>query len=207
MRNLRKNLLTLVVGIGLLLSYKSVSADVVVSYGTFEGGVRYINLDPNRANQAIEFFVSGGDAVDGLELDLQIRDGGSTVGGVDTGPRFGTIDLITGTIFAGANPTQQNVVQGLLAIQSTVDTTSTVLANGRIATVNFDTTGFGPGLYAFSMTVRPQGGGSFPTTFFNGVNVVPTTAPDGFIRVVPEPSSCLLIAGLAGLAGMRRRRE
>lgn len=192
--------------IGLFVQTSLINADLVVTYGTLEAGVRYIELNPNQPSQAIEFFVSGGDSVDGLELDMQILDGGTTIGGVATGPRFGTIDLIAGTIFAGANPSQQNVVQGALAVQSTVDTTSTVLGSGRIATVNFDTTGFGPGLYSFSMTVRPPGQ-SFPTKFFNGVNVVPTTAPDGFIRVVPEPTCFVFIAGLAGLFGLRRRRD
>lgn len=204
MRQLNRNLFLAIAAI--LLCVGSAKADAVISYGVNEGGVFFIDLQANTGNQARPFFVSGGDNVNGLELDLQIGDGGVFIGGTDTGPRMGTIDMITGTIFAGASPTQQNVVNSPLAKQSTVDTTSLVTANGLIAQVVFDTTGIGPGLYAFRLSGVA---GQFNSTFFNSATPVTTIAPNGFLRVtaIPEPSSLLVVLGSTAVCLLRRRRR
>ena len=55
-------------------------ADIVISYGTLEAGTLFIDLLPNQAGQAVQFFATGIAAepggVNGLELDLQVGDGG-----------------------------------------------------------------------------------------------------------------------------------
>ena len=190
----------------MLVWASSATADAVVSYGVNEGGVFFIDLLANTGNQARSFFVSGGDNVDGLELNLQIGDGGVFIGGTDSGPRMGAINLITGTIFAPASPNQQDIVNSPLAKKSTVDTASLVVANGLIGQVIFDTTGFGPGLYGFRLTGVA---GNNNTKFFNGQNTVNTTAPNGFLRItaIPEPSTMLVVLGSTAICLLRRRKN
>ena len=195
-----------------LLAVPSVcSAQISVSFGSLENGTRFIDLQPNMANQAVQFFASGiaGVGVNGLELDLQIGDGGAALGGTDSMPTIGVIDLLSGTIF-DSSPTQADVVVTPLAIQSTVDQAAGVTADGLIATVEFDTTGITAGNTAVLLN---NVAGDFNTSFFVNENVADADVPDGVIRignpnVVPEPTSTVLIAGL-GLAGLvqRRRRQ
>jgi hypothetical protein len=176
------------------------SAAIVVTFGN--GGT--IDLLPNAAGQVVEFSVSGGDLFDGLELDLQVGDGGVDIGGVLTGPSMTAIDLTTNTIFSANGPNQANVVAFPLARQSTVDTATAVLANGIIGRVTFDTTGIGLGNFDLLLTGVA---GAFDTTFFNGANALAATVPNGTIRVVPEPSSmAIIIAASAGLVFRRYRK-
>jgi len=152
----------------------------------------------------VEFSVSGGDLFDGLELDLQVGDGGVDIGGALTGPTMTAIDLTTNTIFSANGPNQANVVAFPLARQSTVDTATAVLANGIIGRVTFDTTGIGLGNFDLLLTGVA---GAFDTTFFNGANALAATVPNGTIRVVPEPSSmAIIIAASAGLVFRRYRK-
>lgn len=185
-------------------------ADVTISYGVVEGGTIYIDLLEETANQTVALFGTGlanDGGADGFELDIQIGDGGSALGGSDTSPIVSVIDLLTGTIWENAGGSQLDVVDTPLARQSTVDTTSLVTADGLLAIITFDTTGFGTGEIDFALTGV---GGAFDTVFFNGATSLTTIAPNGVIRVVsavPEPGSALVVVG--GLVGMafRRRRS
>ena len=58
-------------------------------------------LAANMPGQQVPILVSGSDAVSGVDLFVQVGDGGATVGGDDTGPRITQVDLVSGTIFAG----------------------------------------------------------------------------------------------------------
>jgi hypothetical protein len=201
-----------VLALTLLMIPSLASADIVISYGTVQGGNVVIDLLPNTPNQAVQFFATGVAAeggTTGLELDLQIGDGGGAIGGTDAGPVIGTVDLITGTIWAGNGATQTDVVNTPLAKQSTVDTSSLVTADGLVGTVEFDTTGFSTGMFDFRLTGVA---GAFDTMFVRTGSAVPTTAPNGFLRIsesVPEPSSLLVIlaCGLPTMLGRRRRER
>ena len=195
-----------------LLAVPSIcSAQVAVTFGSLEGDTRFIDLLPNTANQTVQFFASGiaGIGVNGLELDLQIGDGGAGIGGTDTAPTIGVIDLLSGSIF-NSSPTQADVVVTPLAAQSTVDQAAGVDSNGLIATVAFDTTGVDTGNVQLLLN---NVAGSFNTSFFVDADVIDADIPDAVIRigspeVVPEPTSIVLVAGI-GLAGLvqRRRRQ
>jgi hypothetical protein len=165
-----------------------------------------ILLAADTAGQTRQFFVTGAEQVGGLEFDIQVGDGGSAFGGVDTGPRITAIDLKTGTIF-GASSNQADTASFPLARQSTVDlNVGTVLDNGLIATVTFDTTGI---LTPLTRNLLLKGvAGSFNTHFVDGTlaNNVPTTIIDGTVAVVvPEPAPAAL-TGVLVAAGLLKRR-
>jgi len=192
-----------------IFAFSSVAnADVNITYGTVEGGTNYIDLQPEMANQVVLIFGTGivaDGGADGMELDVQIGDGGADLGGVDTSPIITSIDMITGTIWQGSTPTQTDSVSFPLGAQSTVDTTSLANADGLLAAITFDTTGFGVGEIDFQLTGVA---GSFDTFLSQGASPLTTNAPNGIIRVtaIPEPASAsIVVLGMIGLCARRRR--
>jgi hypothetical protein len=154
-------------------------------------------LAPNTANQKVQLFVVGGDAVQAVDCNVQIADGGLALGGVIDGPKLSDLDILTGTIFSGNNTGAQNPGSfPQLAIRNTTTSGGNALASGLLATVTIDTTGFFSGTYALNLKNTLNG----PTDFAT----VPVTITDGFI-VVPEPALSYL--GWVGLLTLRRRRR
>jgi hypothetical protein len=165
-----------------------------ISYGTAGS----ITLFPNTAGQQVQFNIADGSTqIDGLEFNIQVGDGGAALGGTDVGPLITDIDLITGTIFASASPTQVDVVTFDLARQSTVDTTSTVGDSGLLATVTFSTVGLSIGQF-FDILLTGVAG-SFDTTVFDGASTLTTVAPNGLIVIVPVPGDFNLDGQVDGL--------
>jgi len=168
----------------LLVVLGSAEATPVIEVGTH-------NLLPDRAGQVIRISVTGGDPVQGLELNAQIQDGSS-------GPIFEDADILTGTIFAGNNLglfaggyiDPRRLYVGLVTQTGSVD------ANGLIAILTVRTTGLYGGTYALSLTNSLEG-----TTNFAGAAASIT---EGTIVIVPEPAVLALLA--AGAAVLQRRR-
>ena len=165
------------------------------------------DLLPNLPEQVIEIAVSGGDQVQGLNFRIQVEDGGPhpPVTGSVPGPNITAVDLITGTIFAGNHSVQ---VDSLRSPQVWVQTITTspetapddwVTAEGLLATVTLDTTGFLEGTYDLLLTGTLDG-----ATDFGGV---PADITNGSIRIVPEPHTIwrLLVGCLWVWATTRRR--
>lgn len=204
-----KRALTLFLAIGATALFSaSTQAEIFITYGRLDGSSRIIDLRPDTAGQQIQLFATGFAAdggADGLELDVQIGDGGTAIGGTDTGPVIQGVDLITGTVWGPLGPNQQDVVATPLATQTTVDTTSLNVADGLIGTITIDTTGFDINSPDISFRLTNVAG-SFNTTFFQGASTLDTVAPDAVIRMVPEPGSALILAGL-GLVGIGIRRK
>ena len=73
-------------------------------FGTAVISVGDYVLQANQAAQPVQIFVSGGEQVQGLNLYVQVADGGAFAGGTATGPTISSVDILTGTIFATSNP-------------------------------------------------------------------------------------------------------
>lgn len=145
--------------------------------------------------QEIQFLVSGGESVAGVDLFLQVGDGGPELvnvglpAGTDA-PEVSSVELVTGTIFDGTSATQTDldrsgVVQVFfsdVALSLPPPEPQSVPATGVLATVTIDTTGFSSGTYdlllsgvlpaltgwPFDTTLLGTDGTSVPTTIDNG---------------------------------------
>jgi hypothetical protein len=144
-------------------------------------------LLPNTPNQAINIYVSGAQMVPGLVLYVQVGDGGPerTQTGIATegtdGPSISAVDIKTGTIFAGSSALQINQAGLPQWIHSEIAVSSDVAANGKIATIWIDTTGFTSGTYDLKLagTLEGSSNGAADTIF----NTVPAQITNGTITI------------------------
>ena len=168
-----------------------------------------VNLVENTPNQTVVVKINGSDAVYSEDLWVQIGDGGTTAGGVNTGPVFQNVDITNTTIFAGNNGGQGDSSYPLVWEADTYDPSGTVGdANGVLATLTISTVGMTSpsGPYQLILDNVAPNDGPFATNLYTtGDVVIPTTIDDGSITViVPEPSAFWLV-GLLG-AGLLLRR-
>ncbi len=136
-------------------------------------------LQPNMPGQEVPVFVTGGHAVSGANFFLQIGDGGPELSeygvppGTD-GPAITRVDLKAGTIFAVVadpqvdQPGIPQVATTAIAISAAGES---VTADGLLATVTVDTTGFFAGSWDLLLAdVLPFAALSGPfTTDFAGI--------------------------------------
>ena len=170
-------------------------------------------LQADQANQPIEVFVSGGDPVQGLNCRVQVADGGPEAGGSANGPRIQDLDILSGTIFQGNN-TGTGDVDGphpdawpLGEIRSTITVSGTVAAQGLLATITMDTTGFYLGTWPLILSDTRDGPTDFPglpaPAITDGTITIRGEQPP---PIIPEPSTFVLVSlGGVGLARWRRR--
>jgi hypothetical protein len=118
-------------------------------------------LAPDMAGQQVPILVSGGEAVSGIDFFVQVGDGGTTVGGDDTGPRITQVDLTSGTIFASNNTGVFLDPAPLIWGATTTTESGSVSASGVLATLTIDTTGMFGG--QFDLVLNPPSTG--PTAF------------------------------------------
>ncbi len=180
-------------------------AQVFINVGTH-------GLLPDTPDQPVSLTVSGVQAVAGLDFYVQIGDGFPNVPGSSTdGPNITSVDIVTGTLFAGNNDGGQfgtglglqQQYRGVLTLSGTVS------GSGLLATLEIDTTGFASGTWALNVENVFNG----PTTFYNS-NFDPILAniTDGFITIVPEPAGYGSLMGVfalgiaASLRAMQGRR-
>lgn len=165
--------------------------------------VGHHELYSNLPNQKIQLFVTGGDAVEGLNFNLQIGDGGPDLGGLTSGPRITAVDLLTGTIFDGNNTGEQDPGSyPQLALRTTTTSTGTVSAQGLLATITIDTTGYFMGTWPLSLSDTLNG-----PTDFAGHSAAITNGTLQVTTVVPEPSLAMFSAAVFLLPLGRRRNR
>jgi hypothetical protein len=139
-------------------------------------------LAPNMPGQQVQIQVSGGEAVSGIDLFVQVGDGGATVGGDDTGPKITNLDLVTGTIFAANHTDVFTDPAPLIWGATTTTNTGTVAANGVLATLTIDTTGTTTG--EFDLLLNPPATG--PTAFADAGVV--TNLTNGLLQIGAAPT-------------------
>jgi hypothetical protein len=138
-------------------------------------------LLPNTPGQQVQVFATGSEAVSGIDFFVQIGDGGTTVGGDDTGPTITNLDLVTGTIFASNNSGAFTDPAPLIWSATTTTMGGTVPAGGLLATLTIDTTGLTTGQFDFLLNPPATG----PTAFADpGVT---TTLTGGWLRIGAAP--------------------
>ncbi len=165
------------------------------------------SLLPDLPEQVISITVSGGELVQGLDFRVQVADGGPhpPINGEIAGPHITAVDLVSETIFSGNHSGQ---VDSLRSPQLWVQTVTTapetapndwVAADGLLATITVDTTGFLEGTYDLVLSGTRDG-----STDFGGIEAQIT---DGSIRIVPEPhTSLVFVIGWLGIWFASRHR-
>ena len=119
-------------------------------------------LAPGLAGQPVQLSVTGGDAVQGVDFNAEVADGGPTGGGTISGPHITGVNLISGTIFASNNSGQQDITTLAQVYAGGIATSNgTVAANGLLATMTFDTTGFTTPNTAFALRLKGFSSGIF----------------------------------------------
>jgi hypothetical protein len=148
--------------------------------------VGHHTLAPNTPNQVIPIMVEGGDPVQGVNLIVQIGDGGASLGGVaGSAPRIQDVSFAGGAIFAANNngrALDEPATDQLWQIH-TATADGTVAADGVLAFITIDTTGFTSGTYP--LLLADIGGDANVDSDFAGI---PATISNGSVTVtVPEP--------------------
>ncbi|MCA9172317.1 MAG: tandem-95 repeat protein, partial [Planctomycetales bacterium] len=144
----------------------------------------------NTANQQIQIMVAGGQPLSGLDLFLQLGDGGVELTSLGlpagtSGPRITHVDLKTDTVFSSLVDTAIDLGSLPQLVNWSISNTQDVpiRAEGTLATITVDTTGFFGGEWGLSLTgLLPNHPlGPFDTTFAGQ----PAFVVDGLIRVIP----------------------
>jgi hypothetical protein len=149
----------------------------------------HLLLAPNQAGQTFEIMVTGGELVSGVNLYAQIGDGGPELANYglpagQDGPSISTVDLKTGGVFSNVPDPAVNLgslpqvaVWSLgIAAQG-----GKVPAQGRLARLTIDTTGFSAGRWDVTLSDVLAGlnGGPFATDFAG----MPASITNGSIRI------------------------
>jgi hypothetical protein len=170
--------LTILAGLALLLA-SAAQAVPTIDVGT-------ITLLANQPGQSFDLFVNGGGQVQGVDFKIQLGSGFGSPGVVGPdGPNITALDLITGSIFASDNDGgQQNFradpqywFQGVVT-----QSLGGVPANGRLARITVDTTGFTTGSFPLLLTGTFDGA----TDFSDLPTDIAANITNGTIQIVPE---------------------
>ena len=180
----------------LILSSSSAFADSSINVGNHD-------LLPNLADQTVELFSTGDDAIRGFNLRAQIGDGADGL----TEPVFDAIEFGGGIWDAYPFTTLGGPVDPLTQFaQASVEfneTGNTVVSSGKIATLVISTLGITEGEFDL-LLAETQIGEDSDFNVVGGGTVLPSIV-NGTIRIVPEMGGCVLfLHGALSLIGFRR---
>lgn len=175
-------------------------------------------LLPNTPNQPIDIFVTGGEQIQGVNLNAQIGDdptaAGTPIFQFDNnqhlafpGPNLSTL-IRPGSVFSPPAGFGENDMTFYPALWQSSSTTSsgTVAANGLLATLYVDTTAISATgvdqVWSLNLFDTIDGPTDWAGSIFQGNAVPNPTISDGFIVIlgVPEPTSMVL--AMLGAAGV-----
>jgi hypothetical protein len=179
---------------GVLLSALPAAAEIYIDVGK-------VMLRPDTPGQRVlvRLTTDAADRVAGCNFNAEIGDAGSAFGGID-GPAITAVDMEIGTIFAGNNRGQTDLGSlAQLATYSIVTDSGTVAAEGLLATLTIDTTGFTTPGATWKLELDHTLNG--PTDFAPLHAII----SDGTITLIPEPASMALL-GCGALSLLVRRR-
>jgi hypothetical protein len=154
-------------------------------------------LLPNRPGQVIQLHVTGGEPVSGIDLFVQVGDGGPELARFDVppgtpGPAIAGVELIQGTIFAGVSDQVTDIgsaqlKQTAMYTLALVGPVTAVPAEGRLATLRLDTSGLFQGSWDLLLgNVLPHAVFGGPhTTSFAGQAV--TVIRNGSLTIATAP--------------------
>jgi hypothetical protein len=162
------------------------------------------DLLANTTNQPVQVYVTGSEPIRGFNLRAQLGDGT----GPNTEPVFFSVDH-SDSIFSGSPSSE---LGGVLAGAPQFAQASIVLSNpgdvvaadGLLTTLRIDTTGFFTGEFELRLAQTEIGQDS--DLIITGGGVLPIEIFNGAIRIVPEPTSCLLYGGCFMFILVRRYR-
>jgi hypothetical protein len=147
-------------------------------------------LLPNTSGQVIQIPVTGTDMAPGADLAVQVGDGGPQLSGTP-GPEISQIGFSSGTIFSVAGATQStpagNIPQVWFTNVVLTGSTAYVPANGTLANITINTTGFSNGQFALLLSnvapsLQPPNGISTDLTY----QVPNLTINNGSITIIPS---------------------
>ena len=194
--------------LALLLVVPSLGASIVVGKNP---------LLPDMAGQKVDIYITGGDVdIAGTNFRVQIADGFPGLlpdfpFGSINGPDITGVDIVTGTLFAGGDPTTG--LAGEQAWEETVTTTSgTVAANGKVATVWIDTTGFflTDSVTSWALNLTGMVFGDTEILDDGGLTISSVLIENGSIYLTPEPlvlSHLLVVVSTCAVAFWFQRRR
>jgi hypothetical protein len=198
----------------------SSGAALILGMGAAFGDVTlFVNdavLQPNQANQTVEILAqnTGPTSVPllGVNLEVQVADGGVAGGGAITGPTVTLVDIFSRLDLFGAN---NNGASGSGAVVPQIYEVGTLTSSGtvllvpgltEIGTVTLDTTGFpepgAPGHWALTLSTK---NGDSALLGSDGNPLIEVLAA-GQITLVPEPVNMTIGVGALLMIGACIRR-
>lgn len=166
-------------------------------------------LLPNTAGQNINLNVTGNDNIGAVDLFMVIN------GGTGPAPIVTAANVVApGTIFGSVANSglglfgAPNNPPSLTPATATTTASGTVVSNGLLAVITFDTTGIPAGVYSWALTGHPLFGDTDFGTDENFDFIYPTVT-NGTLTIVPEPASVvmgLFAAAGVGVVAIRKRR-
>jgi len=199
--------------IGIMAVLASASMSLASSVGFSNGAVAGtpVQLDVSGlTTKTVNIYISGGEALGGANVFVQVKDGGSDVGGSATTANSPLITAVLmnapGNVFTVNESGAQIASGGLAAIDGATSASGTVVGTGILAQLTLDLSGWTNRTIPVVISLANPVAG-FATNGLTSTGDPVATAPSGTLTLVavPEPATACLLA-LGAIPMLRRRR-